>query len=104
MKKHKAVLAVGCLAFSSSMFNKIDEKSQVFERIVIMGKLQLPQLFNIAFNFLKNKNNFTVCQNSDVNDCSPQVVCELNNTDAYEGTMARFKCKFKGQPTPAVTW
>lgn len=35
---------------------------------------------------------------------APQVVVELANTEAYEGTVGRFKCKFQGQPEPQVKW
>ena len=41
---------------------------------------------------------------SEVPDCPPTVVLEMNNTEAYEGTTARLKCKFYGQPTPKVMW
>ena len=41
---------------------------------------------------------------TEVPDCPPTVVLEMNNTEAYEGTTARLKCKFYGQPTPKVMW
>lgn len=37
-------------------------------------------------------------------DQAPQVVIELANTEAYEGTVGRFKCRFYGQPEPQVKW
>ena len=41
---------------------------------------------------------------AEMPDSAPQVVTELNNSDAYEGTLGRFRCKFQGQPTPTVKW
>jgi len=37
-------------------------------------------------------------------DQRPQVVVELANTVAYEGTVGRFRCRFHGQPEPTVKW
>lgn len=41
---------------------------------------------------------------TELPDQAPQVVIELSNTEAYEGTVGRFKCKFQGQPEPQVKW
>jgi len=41
---------------------------------------------------------------SELPDQRPQVVVELANTVAYEGTVGRFRCKFHGQPEPQVKW
>jgi len=41
---------------------------------------------------------------TELPDQCPQVVVELANTVAYEGTVGRFRCKFHGQPEPLVKW
>ena len=41
---------------------------------------------------------------TELPDQRPQVVVELANTVAYEGTVGRFRCKFHGQPEPQVKW
>jgi len=45
-----------------------------------------------------------VCFVTELPDQRPQVVVELANTVAYEGTVGRFRCKFHGQPEPQVKW
>ena len=42
--------------------------------------------------------------NVELPDQAPQVVVELSNSEAYEGTVGRFKCKFQGQPEPQIKW
>ena len=41
---------------------------------------------------------------TELPDQRPEVVVELANTVAYEGTVGRFRCKFHGQPEPQVKW
>ena len=41
---------------------------------------------------------------TEMPDREPQCLVEMSNTEAYEGTVGRFKCKFQGQPEPTVTW
>ena len=37
-------------------------------------------------------------------DQEPQVAIEMCNSEAYEGTVGRFKCKFQGKPEPKIIW
>ena len=51
-----------------------------------------------------NKNNNIIPTTTELPDQGPQVMTELNNTEVYEGTVARFKCKFHGRPEPTIRW
>ena len=85
--------------------NRNEKKHAI--RNINTGKCCRIEKFNLLLKFINYLMIFCcvlLFSIAELPDQAPQVVVELSNTEAYEGNVGRFKCKFQGQPEPQIKW
>lgn len=98
------VIGMGRLAHQCPVHRRLTHQGVVFERDIHMGEWGPLTVLNAPITIAFWSLPISLLFSPELCDQAPQVVVELENTEAYVGTVGRLKCRFLGQPEPRIHW